>query len=279
MLYDSKSGSVKGVAVKSEWITDMLHTAKLKFGDGADTGSVIKKDGISFSEHLVFMLVLPIRFANLKAVDVGTVSYVWYIYVSDFYNVFAYQMCYYQVLSTYNVRDLFREALSACKDITQTSYPLLSENKKKCKTSGNLSKLTQQSLRRMIILVARIYLADDIVRCLSPHTLPGFNFETYPVLKNALDTLENRLEQICESSSGVATKSKSAIELLQSIENDVRVAKQRLVLAETATRQALESLKMREVYCMESEIESRVEKRLEFMLDATKRSKKQKTTM
>jgi hypothetical protein len=55
MLFDSNTGSVKGVAVKSEWITDMLNTAKMKFGDGANAGSVIKKDGISFSEHLVFI--------------------------------------------------------------------------------------------------------------------------------------------------------------------------------------------------------------------------------
>ena len=77
MLFDLKTGSVKGVAVKSEWISDMTNSAKLKLGDGLDSGGVTKKDGVSFNEHLVFLLVLPIRFANLKAVDVGTVSHVW----------------------------------------------------------------------------------------------------------------------------------------------------------------------------------------------------------
>jgi hypothetical protein len=99
MLSDLRTGSVKGVAVKSEWIYDISNAAKTKFGDGIDSGAVIKKDGVSFNEHLVFMLVfidimndhsvtirivtewsfiiLPIRFANLKAVDVGMVSYVW----------------------------------------------------------------------------------------------------------------------------------------------------------------------------------------------------------
>jgi hypothetical protein len=76
MLSDLEKGAVKGVAVKSEWITDISNAAKMKFGDGIDCGVVIKKDGVSFNEHLVFMLVLPIRFANLKAVDVATVSYV-----------------------------------------------------------------------------------------------------------------------------------------------------------------------------------------------------------
>ena len=178
---------------------------------------------------------------------------------------------------------MFREAVSACKDITLSSYPFLSENKKKCKMSGNLSKLTQQSFRRMIILVARIYLAHDIVRCLSGSNascLPGFNFATYPILKDALDCLETRLQKIFDSSSYVAIKPKSAMELLQSVVTDVRVAKQRLALAESATSEALESLKRREVHYSEAEIEARVDKRLECMLNyATKKNKKQKTVM
>jgi hypothetical protein len=52
MLSDLKTGSVKGVAVKSEWITDISNAAKMKFGDGIDSGAVIKKDGVSFNEHL-----------------------------------------------------------------------------------------------------------------------------------------------------------------------------------------------------------------------------------
>jgi hypothetical protein len=56
MLSDLKTGSVKGVAVKSEWITDISNAAKMKFGDGIDSGDVIKQDGVSFNEHLVFML-------------------------------------------------------------------------------------------------------------------------------------------------------------------------------------------------------------------------------
>jgi hypothetical protein len=78
MLSVVVAGAVKGVAVKSEWITDISLSAKSKFGNGRDCGVVMKKDGISFDEPLVFMLlVLPIRFANLKAADVATVSYVY----------------------------------------------------------------------------------------------------------------------------------------------------------------------------------------------------------
>ena len=135
----------------------------------------------------------------------------------------------------------------------------------------------------MIILVARIYLAHDIVRCLTKtdaSSLPGFNFETYPILKDALDCLETRLQRICESTSSVAIKPKSATELLQSIASDVRHAKQRLVLAESAISEALECVKRRELHQSESEIESRVEERLEFMLkNASKKNKKQKTVL
>jgi hypothetical protein len=164
------------------------------------------------------------------------------------------------------------------------SYPFLSENKKKGKTSGNMSKITQQSFCRVIILVARIYLAHDIVHCLteSNGSFPsGFNFETYPILKRAFDwCLETRLQKICESSSSVTEKPKSVIELLQSIESDICVAKQRLAWAESATSQALESLKRSEVHYSEAEVEARVEKRVECLLNyATKKSKKQKNGM
>ena len=164
-----------------------------------------------------------------------------------------------------------------------SSYPFLSENKKNSKISGNLSKLTQQSFRRMIILVTRIYLAHDIARCLTESngsTLSGFNFATYPILKDALDCLETRLQKICESSSSVTEKPKSAIELLQIIESGIRVAKQRLVLVESATSEALESLKRREVHYSEAEVEARVDKRVECLLNyATKKTKTQKNVM
>jgi hypothetical protein len=78
----------------------------------------------------------------------------------------------------------------------------------------------------------------------------------------------------------VTEKPKSAIELLQSIESDIRVAKQRLALAASATSEALESLKRREVHYSEAEVEARVDKRLECLLNyATKKTKKQKNVM
>jgi hypothetical protein len=78
MLSNIETGAVKGVAVKSEWITDISNAAIMNFGNGIDSGMVIKRDGVCFNKHLVFMLVLPIWFSNLKAVDVATVSSVWF---------------------------------------------------------------------------------------------------------------------------------------------------------------------------------------------------------
>jgi hypothetical protein len=154
---------------------------------------------------------------------------------------------------------------------------------KESKISGNMSKIMQQSFRRVIILVARIYLAHDSVHCLTERngSLPsGFNLEMYPILKRAFDCLETRLQKICDSSSSVTEKPKSAIELLQSIESDICVAKQRLAWAESATSQALESLKRSEVHYLEADVEARVEKCVECLLNyATEKSKKQKNGM
>jgi hypothetical protein len=98
----------------------------------------------------------------------------------------------------------------------------------------------------------------------------------YPILTRAFDCLETRLKEICESSSLVTEKPKSVIEFLQSIESDICVAKQRLAWAEIATSEALESLKSSEVHYSEAEVEARVEKRLECLLNyATNKSKKQ----
>jgi hypothetical protein len=72
----------------------------------------------------------------------------------------------------------------------------------------------------------------------------------------------------------------SHLELELVIESDIRVVKQRLGWAESATSEALESLKRREVHFSEAEVKARVEKRIECLLNyATKKSKKQKNGM
>jgi hypothetical protein len=68
------AGMVKGVAVSSQWVPNLQEAARKKLGTDDDTGKYIIRKGIAFDEKLVFMLVLPIRFSNLKASDVTNVS-------------------------------------------------------------------------------------------------------------------------------------------------------------------------------------------------------------
>ena len=56
-------------------------------------------------------------------------------------------------MKTFNVRDLFRQALLSCPDITQTSFPNLFANKRIENRSGNVSKITRQEIRKLIIFI------------------------------------------------------------------------------------------------------------------------------
>jgi hypothetical protein len=65
--------AIKGVAVSSEWVEKIKEAAKIKYGSGKD-GPTVTDMKITFDGTLVLLLVLPIRFANLKAVDITSVS-------------------------------------------------------------------------------------------------------------------------------------------------------------------------------------------------------------
>jgi hypothetical protein len=69
-----------------------------------------------------------------------------------------------QVIRTYGIRDLFREAINACDDITCTEFPQLYLNKNGNKTLGNISRFTRQGIcRLMIFIAARLYEAHFII--------------------------------------------------------------------------------------------------------------------
>jgi hypothetical protein len=68
------TSAVKGDAVCSEQVNNIIKLAMNKLGNERDCGPVIKRDGISFDGKIVLMLVLSIRFANLKVADVITVA-------------------------------------------------------------------------------------------------------------------------------------------------------------------------------------------------------------
>ena len=66
---------MKGAAVSSTWLNDILATSQSKLREEGDE-SMPNRKGISIIDaKLVLMLVLPIpRFANLKATDLVAVS-------------------------------------------------------------------------------------------------------------------------------------------------------------------------------------------------------------
>jgi len=59
--------AVKGTAVASDWAIDITKKAESMFGSNTSP------EGIIFDERMPLILVLPVRFANLKAVDVTAV--------------------------------------------------------------------------------------------------------------------------------------------------------------------------------------------------------------
>lgn len=65
---------MKGTAVSSTWQNDIIATSQSKLREEGDESTPNRK-GISIGDaKLVLMLVLPIRFANLKATDLVAVS-------------------------------------------------------------------------------------------------------------------------------------------------------------------------------------------------------------
>ena len=62
----------------------------------------------------------------------------------------------------FNIRDLFRQALLFCDDITETLFPNLFANKRNENRSGNVSIITHQEFRKLMIFIARIIQAHLI---------------------------------------------------------------------------------------------------------------------
>ena len=73
--YDSCSVTdlVKGTAVNSMWPQQFRERAKAAYGG-------IEKDGVVFDESSVLLMILPIRFANLKSSDINNVSWLLHSY-------------------------------------------------------------------------------------------------------------------------------------------------------------------------------------------------------
>jgi len=219
---------VKGTAVSSTWLNDIIATSQSKLREEGDESTPNRK-GISIDAKLVLMLVLPIRFANLKATDLVAVSKLCCVVVQ----FVQFVLTHYpdeQVIRTYGIRDLFREAINACDDITCSEFPQLYLNKNGNKTSGNISRITRQGIRRLMIFIARLYEAHFIMdRLGTPTTKPpgSFSFTTYPILKPMFTCIEGQLS----CSQSISEDQESCLtDLVQSITVDIAYCKKMLNL-------------------------------------------------
>jgi len=128
-------------------------------------------------------------------------------------------------MKTFNVRDLFRKVLLSCPDITQTSFPNLFANKRIENRSGNVSKITRQEFRKLMIFIARIVQARIVTTMIDVASkVPPFNFATYPVLEESFRAIENHLCEI--PLKKVSSKKVTMVSMLHSeIGNDLAICK------------------------------------------------------
>lgn len=70
-----------------------------------------------------------------------------------------------QVLTTFMVKDSFRDALKACPKITKKKFPFLYEIKTTHgKNYGAITKINKQAFKRLMIVIARLHQAREICK-------------------------------------------------------------------------------------------------------------------
>jgi hypothetical protein len=113
--------------------------------------------------------------------------------------------------------------LFECDDINDAAFPHLSINKKERKALGNVSKITRQAFRRLMIFVARVYYAHFVAEQLD-HSAnnPGtFSFETYPVLKNMFLCIEAHMSEVAKSNSKLPAKEKNLVDVVLGLQTQI----------------------------------------------------------
>jgi hypothetical protein len=69
------------------------------------------------------------------------------------------------MLTTFMVKDSFRDALNACPKITKKEFPILYKIKKTHgKNYGALTKINKQAFKRLMIFIARLHQAREICK-------------------------------------------------------------------------------------------------------------------
>lgn len=138
------------------------------------------------------------------------------------------------MIKTFKIRDLVRQAIIACPDITDLAFPYLFENKKSTqnKNSGNVSKITKQAFRRLMIFIGRIYQARIIVTKIgNADEVPAFTFDNYPELGEMFRCIEAHFREESTKDRSVAfQKQNTALTLVHSLSSDLEYCKKQAKL-------------------------------------------------
>ena len=68
-----QSDKVKDIVASADWLDNIQNCLKKM---NPETRTEYEKVGVAFDQRLVLMLVLPIRYCNLKSLDVNNVSFI-----------------------------------------------------------------------------------------------------------------------------------------------------------------------------------------------------------
>ena len=99
-----------------------------------------------------------------------------------------------QVIKTFGIRDIFCEAIKSCSDIEPSNFPFLSKNKSS--GAGNVSKITRALHHHIMIYVARMYVATEMMKKLNPnYEVSSFDFHSFPYMEAVFRSIENHLSR------------------------------------------------------------------------------------
>ena len=159
------------------------------------------------------------------------------------------------MFQTYKIRDHFRDALKLCLDVDADSFPHLSMNTKSSK-HGNISKITKQAYRRLMIAIVRLYVAHVLFQELNgeDESKRRFSFSTYPSLRPMFEVLENHLANVHATKNETASMKKQSKESLNRLYNTELNRVEKLIISSVKTmKDAAEGLGKARLFQQEME--------------------------
>ena len=121
-----------------------------------------------------------------------------------------------QVIKTFGICDIFHEAIKSCSDIEPSNFPFLSKNKSS--GAGNVSKITSTLHHHIMIYVARMYVATEMMKKLNPdYKVCSFDFHWFPYMEAMFRSIENHLNRPVAAVKIEKDRNKKASILLKNI--------------------------------------------------------------